>query len=180
MAGLVWFSRTFIIQRPQQMSLIWVLIVTRPTWLLPPRKVPLSCGITVSSTRTAVFLVKWIITHYMVVVTSLKGKSGLLTTGSQHPLNNQDTSRACSILGLIDIDSLTHVAEQFHSLSFMQKPLKFVHIPFGYFCFQQIKWINRGVDKTRNTEHSGTFRNIPEHPGTWKNNSNFHEKNKIK
>ena len=24
----------------------------------------------------------------------------------------------------------------------------------------------RGVDKTRNTEHSGTFRNIPEHPGT--------------
>ena len=24
-----------------------------------------------------------------------------------------------------------------------------------------------GVDKTRNTEHSGTFRNIPEHPGTF-------------
>ena len=23
-----------------------------------------------------------------------------------------------------------------------------------------------GVDKTRNMEHSGTFRNIPEHPGT--------------
>ena len=22
------------------------------------------------------------------------------------------------------------------------------------------------VDKTRNTEHAGTFRNIPEHPGT--------------
>lgn len=104
MTGLVLFSRTFIIQRPQQTSLIWALIVTRPTWLLPPRKVPPSCGITVSSTRTAVFLVQWIITHYMVVVTSLKGKSGLLTTGSQRPLNNQDTSRAFSILGLIDID----------------------------------------------------------------------------
>ena len=33
-----------------------------------------------------------------------------------------------------------------------------------------------GVDKT--PEH-GTFRNIPEHPGTWKNKNNFHEK-KIK
>ena len=26
----------------------------------------------------------------------------------------------------------------------------------------------KGVDKTRNMEHSGTCRNIPEHPGTWK------------
>ena len=34
----------------------------------------------------------------------------------------------------------------------------------------------RGVDKTRNMEHSVTFRNIPEHPETWKNKSNFHEK----
>lgn len=113
MTGLVLFSRTFIIQRPQQTSLIWALIVTRPTWLLPPRKVPPSCGITVSSTRTAVFLVQWIITHYTAVVTSLKGKSGLLTTGSQRPLNNQDTSGACSMLGLIDIDSLTHVSFPF-------------------------------------------------------------------
>ena len=32
-----------------------------------------------------------------------------------------------------------------------------------------------GVDKTRNTEHSGTCRNIPKHPGTWKNKNNFHE-----
>ena len=34
-----------------------------------------------------------------------------------------------------------------------------------------------GVDKTRNMEHSGTFRNMPEHAGTWKNKNNFHEKN---
>ena len=33
-----------------------------------------------------------------------------------------------------------------------------------------------GVDKNRNTEHSGTCRNFPEHPGTWKNKGNFHEK----
>ena len=25
---------------------------------------------------------------------------------------------------------------------------------------------NQGVNKTRNMEHPGTFRNIPEHPGT--------------
>lgn len=141
--GLVLFSRTFIIQRPQQTSLIWALIVTRPTWLLPPRKVPPSCGITVSSTRTAVFLVQWIITHYMVVVTSLKGKSGLLTTGSQRPLNNQDTSRACSMLGLIDIDSLTHVIVSFPF--FHAEDSKFMHIPFSYFCFYQIEWINRDL-----------------------------------
>ena len=141
--GLVLFSRTFIIQRPQQTSLIWALIVTRPTWLLPPRKVLPSCGITVSSTRTAVFLVQWIITHYMVVVTSLKGKSGLLTTGSQRPLNNQDTSRACSMLGLIDIDSLTHVIVSFPF--FHAEDSKFMHIPFSYFCFYQIEWINRDL-----------------------------------
>ena len=50
-------------------------------------------------------------------------------------------------------------------------------------------WINSarpnnlvGVDKTRNTEHSGagTLRKIPEHPGTWKNKKkiNNHEKKK--
>ena len=33
--------------------------------------------------------------------------------------------------------------------------------------------IKRGVDKTRNKEHSGTSRNIPEHE---KNKSNFHGK----
>ena len=36
--------------------------------------------------------------------------------------------------------------------------------------------LETGVDKTRNTEHSGTSRNIPEHPGTRKNKSNCHEK----
>ena len=30
-----------------------------------------------------------------------------------------------------------------------------------------------GVDKIRNMEHSGTCRNIPEHPGTWKNKKLF-------
>ena len=34
-----------------------------------------------------------------------------------------------------------------------------------------------GVDKTRNTKHSRTCRNIPEHPGTWKDKNNFHKKN---
>ena len=39
----------------------------------------------------------------------------------------------------------------------------------------------KGVDKTRNMEHSGTCRYIPEHPGTWKNKNDFHKKknNKI-
>ena len=32
------------------------------------------------------------------------------------------------------------------------------------------------VDKTRNMEHPGTFRNIPEHPGTSNNYDNY-EKN---
>ena len=146
MAGLVLFSRTFMTQRPQQTSLIWALIVTRPTWLLPPRKVPPSCGITISSTWTAVFLVQWIITHYMVVVTSLKGKSGLLTTGSQRPLNNQDTSGACSMLGLIDVDYLTRVTESgFTPFLSSRRFSNFVHIPFSYFCFQQIEWINRDL-----------------------------------
>ena len=36
------------------------------------------------------------------------------------------------------------------------------------------------VDKTRNMEHAGTCRNIPEHPGTWKNKNNFHGKEKLK
>ena len=34
-----------------------------------------------------------------------------------------------------------------------------------------------GVDKTRNTEHFGTCRNIPEHPGT---SQNIPEHKKIK
>ena len=29
-----------------------------------------------------------------------------------------------------------------------------------------IQYLGRGVDKSRNMEHPGTFRNIPEHPGT--------------
>ena len=33
-----------------------------------------------------------------------------------------------------------------------------------------VKW---GVDKTRNMEHSGTCRNIPEHPGTSRNMKKF-------
>ena len=40
----------------------------------------------------------------------------------------------------------------------------------------QFHLIALGVDKTRNTEHSGTFRNILEHPGTWKNKNNFMKK----
>ena len=34
-----------------------------------------------------------------------------------------------------------------------------------------------GVNKTWNMEHPGTSMNIPEHPGTCKNKSNFHKKN---
>ena len=38
-------------------------------------------------------------------------------------------------------------------------------------------WIvSTGVDKIWNMEHSGTSRNIPEHPGTWHNYHNY-EKN---
>ena len=32
------------------------------------------------------------------------------------------------------------------------------------------------VDKTRNMEHPGTFRNIPEHPGTSNNYDNYEKK----
>ena len=32
------------------------------------------------------------------------------------------------------------------------------------------------VDKTRNMEHSGTSRNIPEHPGTWNSYHNYEKK----
>ena len=35
---------------------------------------------------------------------------------------------------------------------------------------------NEAVDKIRNMEHPGTFRNIPEHPGTSNNYDNY-EKN---
>ena len=38
------------------------------------------------------------------------------------------------------------------------------------------KKIKKVVDKTRIMEHSGTFRNIPEHPGT-SNNYDKYEKN---
>ena len=45
----------------------------------------------------------------------------------------------------------------FHVPGFIDGPLGNAHrdIP-----------VTRAVDKTRNMEHSGTFRNIPEHPGT--------------
>ena len=57
--------------------------------------------------------------------------------------------------------------------------------------YQPLPYLDRerifvGVDKTREKEHSGTCRNmpeqsgksrkIPEHPETWKNKNNFHEK----
>ena len=38
--------------------------------------------------------------------------------------------------------------------------------------------VERGVDKTRNMEYPGTFRNIPEHPATSRNIPE-HEKIKI-
>ena len=40
-----------------------------------------------------------------------------------------------------------------------------------------VKW---GVDKTRNMEHPGTFRNIPEHPGTSKKHDDNYEKKCVK
>ena len=38
----------------------------------------------------------------------------------------------------------------------------------------------RGVNKTRNMEHSGTSRNIPEHSGTFRNRANDHKINEKK
>ena len=37
-------------------------------------------------------------------------------------------------------------------------------------------FITSAVDKTRNMEHPGTFRNIPEHPGTSNNYDNYEKK----
>ena len=47
-----------------------------------------------------------------------------------------------------------------------------VRLSTGYIacCRKQGITFLSGVDKTRNMEHSGTFRNILQHPGTWKNN----------
>ena len=38
------------------------------------------------------------------------------------------------------------------------------------------KWLILAVDKTRNIEHPGTFRNILEHPGTSNNYDNYEKK----
>ena len=73
------------------------------------------------------------------------------------------------------VDSTEYVPgkkERFSSISLCTRQERF--------CFWKDKSDktpkNTGVDKTRNMEHLGTFRNIPEHPGTWKNKNNFHEK----
>ena len=50
---------------------------------------------------------------------------------------------------------------------------------FNYKYFPLYTREFKGVDKSWNTEHAGPFRNIPEHPGTWKNKNNFHEKKYI-
>ena len=56
---------------------------------------------------------------------------------------------------------------------------------FGLFCSFSPKLIRihvglhcnaKAVDKTRNMEHSGTFQNIPEHPGTSNNYDNYEKK----
>ena len=52
-----------------------------------------------------------------------------------------------------------------------------VHAGFGFlYIYGDLRDLFVGVDKTRNMEHPGTFRNIPEHPGT-SNNYDNNEKN---
>ena len=58
----------------------------------------------------------------------------------------------------------------------MELVTAFARLSLCHLVFACVYVFVLAVDKTRNMEHSGTFRNIPEHPGTRKKKKERKEK----
>ena len=83
----------------------------------------------------------------------------LLQDYNLHPTYYQKHSSTDLLLFLVDLKAMYHPKENeviFNDNAVWSKMMK-----------------RKGVDKTRNMEHPGTFRNIPEHPGTSNNYDNY-------
>ena len=64
-----------------------------------------------------------------------------------------------------------YLSRAFSVIEMQNINIKFFHVarsryPSSVRTLKGFFFLHVGVDKTRNMEHTGTFRNIPEHPGT--------------